>query len=528
MTTTETVSPRTSEPRFVDSYGNPRGTPAEWTPALLAIDGDPANLAGLRVTINGRPSVVSVRMFGGRMAVVAEWPRAGPGWYDVEVVHPDRIARHRLRIAPAKISQQAFGLMLEDLEFRLPVAIALALRDAGARVGWHHIEPAQQTIATEISRLRRAVYGTRARPGLAGVLSLIGLDPHRMLRNVGEWEKSERVRRPDPAGLVQAMWRAGNIESGLPVRVIDRRVRHDVDLYENRILRSFTSEIERHLRRIRAVVAGRYEEIAVELDGMLTAITRAERSAPFLNDVSELRTSPGRVTMVLLRRKEYRAAYEGFLEFRRRMTVQLDDPMMAEPLQNLPHLYQMWGTLLVLESVIDIAAEAEFLVHRQRLVWPQAGGLYVNVLADGRPAVEMRNSSHDRLTVTPGRSYGRSGSPLGSMSFSQIPDIAVELIRSDGSREVALFDPKYKLVSEEGADPGDGTPKKVDIDKMHAYRDAIRDKAGRRVVRFAATLYPGITKTYGEGLSAIRLQPGEETETTTRVQAAVRRLLAGE
>jgi PD-(D/E)XK nuclease superfamily len=42
--------------------------------------------------------------------------------------------------------------------------------------------------------------------------------------------------------------------------------------------------------------------------------------------------------------------------------------------------------------------------------------------------------------------------------------------------------------------------KKVDIDKMHAYRDAIRDQSGTRVVRYAATLYPGPELHYAEGL----------------------------
>ena len=54
-----------------------------------------------------------------------------------------------------------------------------------------------------------------------------------------------------------------------------------------------------------------------------------------------------------------------------------------------------------------------------------------------------------------------------------------------------LFDPKYKLDSETNGEPGDGKPKKVDIDKMHAYRDAIRLADGDRVIRYAATNYPG-------------------------------------
>jgi hypothetical protein len=526
VTTTETDLPHTSELRFVDPYGAAIGVPLEWTPGFLLVDAELADFASVHVTVNNRPAEVTVRNLHGKSVVAATWPRAGPGWYDVAVFRGTSVVRHRLRIRPSKMSDAALGEMLEDLEVRLPVALALALRDAGARIGWRHIEPAQQTLASEVARLRRAVHGSLARPGLAKSLESIGSDPHRMLRNVGEWVKKERVRRPDPAGLVRALWRAGNLEAGVPVQVIDRRVHHDVDLYENRIVRTFAVEVERRLRRLRGVLAERGDDdLRDEVESMLTAVRGAKLRAPFIDEVSELRASPDRVTMVLLKRKEYRAAYEGFLEFRRRFAVQLDDPTVAEPLRNLPHLYQAWGTLLVLEAAIDAAASAGFRVHQQRLIWPKAGGLYVNVLADGRAAVDMRHPSGERLRVYPERSYGKTTSPLGSVSFLQKPDIAIELERPEGDREVLVFDPKYKLVSEEGAEPGDGTPKKVDVDKMHAYRDAIRDGHGRRVVRYAATLYPGISVDFGDAIGAIRMYPGDEAAIQDHVRRQVLRTL---
>lgn len=72
-----------------------------------------------------------------------------------------------------------------------------------------------------------------------------------------------------------------------------------------------------------------------------------------------------------------------------------------------------------------------------------------------------------------------------------------------------MFDPKYKLEGEviEGIAP-DGKPKKVDIDKMHAYRDAIRDEQGRRVVDYAAILFPGPEVRYDDGLEALSAVPG--------------------
>ena len=77
-----------------------------------------------------------------------------------------------------------------------------------------------------------------------------------------------------------------------------------------------------------------------------------------------------------------------------------------------------------------------------------------------------------------------------------------------------VFDPKYKLDSEElEGEVTDGRPKKIDIDKMHAYRDAIRDTGDQRAVTYAAILYPGTSsERFGPGLEAIAARPGELLE----------------
>jgi predicted component of viral defense system (DUF524 family) len=61
-----------------------------------------------------------------------------------------------------------------------------------------------------------------------------------------------------------------------------------------------------------------------------------------------------------------------------------------------------------------------------------------------------------------------------------------------------LFDPKYKLDSDQ-PDSSDAWPKKEDIDKMHAYRDALRGPRDEHVVMYAAILYPGPSVTYSSG-----------------------------
>ena len=96
--------------------------------------------------------------------------------------------------------------------------------------------------------------------------------------------------------------------------------------------------------------------------------------------------------------------------------------------------------------------------------------------------------------------------------------MAVEIHPAHEAPRVLVFDPKYKLEGEvsEGLAP-DSKPKKMDIDKMHAYRDAIRDEQERQVVEYAAILYPGPEERFDDGLEALQAVPEREQGLETRL-----------
>jgi hypothetical protein len=132
------------------------------------------------------------------------------------------------------------------------------------------------------------------------------------------------------------------------------------------------------------------------------------------------------------------------------------------------------------------------------------------------------------VRLIPERTYRTSGS-LRSISFQQRPDIAVEIESPEGQTKILLFDPKYKLQSED-ADPAtgesedgqvSGSPKKTDIDKMHAYRDAIRSGDLRRAVSYAAILYPGAEVRYADDIEALRAYPGDIEALTSRLSEVI-------
>jgi hypothetical protein len=504
--------------RFLDPSGQVIPTAPEWRPAYLDLERPPEEWGRVVVRRNGAELPVLLRRLGGQPRLVAEWPRSDPGRYALAVEFEGIVERQEILVPPRKIGQASFGRLLEELDARLPTAIALALQRCGALAGTRILPPAESTFAQELHRLRRAVEGTDARPGLMAVFAELARDSHRVLRTDELWARAERARRPHPGRLALAVARPHNLgENGWPTRVVDQRVEHTHDVYENRLVKAYADEVAARLRRLgRALVAAGQSVLGASANRLLEQLGRALREASFLDDVAPLTQAPTQLTMVLLRRPPYRAAFEGYLELHRSATVRLDEPRLDAPLENLPALYQAWGTLLVVAALLDAAADTGFAVQAQQLVRRSAGGFFVRVLPDGHPAVELtRGTPPTVVRLIPECSFRATGE-LRSSTYVQRPDVVVEIRRPDQPPLLYIFDPKYKLDGEamETTDdaeiaPVAGGPKKVDIDKMHAYRDAIRAADGSRAVAYAAILYPGPHVTFpGAEIEAISAIPG--------------------
>jgi predicted component of viral defense system (DUF524 family) len=384
------------------------------------------------------------------------------------------------------------------------------------------------TFEEEMNRIKRAVDGTQDLPGLATVLPRIAADPHGMLKTTELWIRRSHVRRPQPAALVRAVAREGNIDTDFrPHQVVDSRVEYTVDVYENRLLKAFVGEVDLRLRHLMGSVEKKMTPgpLLEQASQYLDTLIQIRRTARFLDEVGE---HPGKThtTMVLIRRPDYRAAFSSYLAFHRSATIRLWDDRLSAPLENVPSLYETWGTLRVVEALAAFAVEHGFEVE-ERLSVHKPGELFLRLLPDGSYALKLTHAELGTISLIPQRTYGTTGG-LRSISFQQKPDVAIEVRRPNGERRIVIFDPKYKLDSELPAgntvssDAGDsarqepesetgglGKPKKVDIDKMHAYRDSIRDTKDHRVVSYAAILYPGQTIEFGLGLAAISARPSD-------------------
>lgn len=503
-------SSRSSRFGFLSELGRTLDSPPEWTEALVSVDCESLDWRGARLTRNGGEIPLFVSNVDGRDRVLGRWPRSGAGNYELRLSWADGSWEESrvCTVEPMKLSAGAVASMVDHLNRRLPASIALALRRGGALSGMEIVPPGETTLAEEVSRLSRAVDGTETRAGLTKVLRVLAKRPHRVLQPQERWAGRHQVRRVDPVRLLQAFGRPSNLSSDrLPITVPERPVAHSADVYENRLLKTFCEQVDIRLRAvIRALDKRGDQGLVRHAEDMLASLSSARHQASFLSQVSPLSEPPSRVSMLLLRRTEYRALVEGFLEFRRSAIVHLQEPAIDAPLENLPFLYQSWGVLETLSVVLDLAVDHGYEVLQERLAIRDKGELWIRLLADGDPVAELvHRGSGTSIRIIPQRRYPVGQKAPRSISFEQIPDIAVEIARG---RETAvyLFDPKYKLHGEE-VDGPTSRPKKVDVDSMHAYRDAIRGVDGERVVKHASLLYPGETRHYGPGLSAVQAQP---------------------
>jgi predicted component of viral defense system (DUF524 family) len=523
------ASPPTSRLAFRAEAGEPLDAPLEWTTALLHIDCDVGLFSTLHARCNGEPLEILTKLIDGTPRLVCVWPRSGAGTYhlEVETVDGSWEQHHTCFVEPQKLSPSGVQAMLVELQ-RLPASIAISLQRGGALAGLHLIPPQQTTLAEELDRLRRALLGTPSRPGLPAVLRATAEDPYRVLRTHDVWTPTERARRIHPTGLRRAYQQPTNLDPDhRPIRVPEIRIEHTADVYENRLLRTYCDQVNVRLRSaVNALNAGGNESLRDEARDLLRLFISARRPAAFLDDVGLLTEAPTRLTMVLLRRPAYRAGLEGFLEFRRSALVKLKDAALSTPLENIPSLYETWGTLEVINTLLHEAIEAGFTVHREQLISHTPGQVWITVLRNGNPAVELEDPVWGRhVRLIPQRTYSTGSAGLRSISFRQVPDIAIEIIEPSGETAIYLFDPKYKLDSEESAEgtPASAKPKKRDIDAIHSYRDSIRGNGDERLVQFAAILYPGPDVRYDDGLAAFNAQPADPEP----LREATGRVLAG-
>lgn len=518
------MASQTSSPKFhfVDRKGNEIVEPYEWMKAWLHILLPIETWRTITIFLNEAPLEVLLRTNKGAEVISADWPaHVGPGFHMLTITVGDTQYRSRIKVKSSKLSDNQYLELLEDLQNRLPTSIIMSLKRMGAFGSAQIVETTSLTKAQQLEKLKRAVYGDIEMPGLVQVLTALSNKCHDALISTIQEVPLHKSRRPVLTNMAGMLVRGIHPEAQLPETVMNEVVESTFDTHENRMVKTYTNAVLRRIKVLARTLPPELYTPELELLGALyTDLISAYRRAEFLRPVAVLTHGITKPTMVLLKNPSYKAAWSGYLNFFRALTVELDDPALDSPLNKLDYLYQRWAVLIVIDAVMDVCEQRGFRAARTQLLTVDDTGLFFTALAPGVEIARLTHSSNNiQVSVRPERTYSQNADHFKSLSFNQIPDLAIEITGSTLS-QIVLFDPKYKI--EQSKDLSAGRPRKEDIDKMHAYRDAIRDRNGNRVVQFAGIIYPGPDHSFRDDIFALCGMPGD----SHRLRNAVRQIIS--
>lgn len=264
-------------------------------------------------------------------------------------------------------------------------------------------------------------------------------------------------------------------------------------------------------------------------------------SEPFFRQVGRLQELPTS-NQVLLKREGYRQIFSTFalIESSLDLSLELDDAIHPSQ-RNIAALYEYWTFLKLVEVLGDACDDSHAAL---RLFERDGDGLSLGLKRGRQSKLQWRVAIAGRrlaVTVYFNRTF-RATDEIdedGSWSTAMVPDASVLIRPEEGRTRVETdrdldvwlhFDAKYKLdwsssqferarpeLEEQAAlededQERQGSSRRDDLLKMHAYRDAIRRSAGAYVL-FPGTCGPRRFREYAElipGLGAFPLRPGSD------------------
>ncbi len=522
--------------------------------------GPPARIDGDRVVLEGEiPWILR-----GPAAAVDSAQRALAGFGErldselLAVRFGNAVGRFRLEVGSLEVvsgkwTTAHFDSMLADLTakaaglpFRAGASGALPYeRSASARedVLYHafvYLRHATLAVADPIS-------GKSLEP-LPRALRSILADPHRRWDREDVGVEMERVVRIDEGSLLAAVSGreplgrvppaiaarvplARALAGHLPRRLPELRMRASVDTPENRFVKAFLDLAGRIIGRMRAALARRrataFSERLVTETREIDRVLEPFRRAALWNDVGRMVHFPAAST-VLQRRRGYRQVFGHFARLQLTTRLPLDRAQIDDllELKDVALLYEVWTFFALADEITEfLGPPREALTHRQ-------GRFDVKVPED---RAMIRWSGGTVLRYNPRFSRHLAGDRR-SYSVPLRPDLGL-WIPSGPNRGLHLLDAKFRLerVGEWARDDSAGIEaeerrgvfKRVDLYKMHTYRDAIPD------ARSVWVLYPGTEgRLFGcdgheyrdsealpevcDGVGALPFSPGDENRFFSR------------
>jgi predicted component of viral defense system (DUF524 family) len=391
-------------------------------------------------------------------------------------------------------------------------------------------------------------------PNLEGISALILANPHRRLFREYRHNTIDQVTHIPPAMLVNlfsspdrfailkpdhplvstACGRAIFNRTGrclFPSEAMEERKHHTVDTNENRFLKHFLQLVQRRLQGLAKALKGKSGGyLNPDIEASLKKMDRGLMlflSDPFWSDVGTMRFIPAG-SQVLQRRDGYRQLFRlySLLQLATHCHFNNDDFQNLLETKDTPTLFEYWSFFVVKDVLdkINKIRSCRTVVSTDPLEQKIIQGICIEY--EGGISLWFNRTFPGSPGFMPFENPGNTV-PNESYSHNLRPDILI----SRGNN-ILIFDAKFKGQRGgfygEGEEGTIGTWKDEDIDKMHTYREAIRNVSG------AYILYPGeAAKVYPahnaagryQGVGALPLKPDNSAHPARRHLEDIERII---
>jgi len=511
MATRIMESSPTSRISFSNETGAVTATPIEGQKCQIDIHlpAEYFNATSLKLSNVTLPIRLEQTTLGPRMRAV--WPSCGPGNYELALICGQFNETRPITIMPRQFTEAEYRRVLYELTELLPESIATHIQNSGGP-SIASLEPdATTNPEQEYFKLRNAITGTKERPGVLQFLPAIQRDCHQVLLTRHVLAKASKARRPDIAAMVNAFSLPDNMtERGTIKNVFDTSVERSFNTYENRLVKAYLQAVHSRMSRLQAALESKPSPIAKNLEALFVSFRQARSRATFLSEVKTPFVSLSHITMVLLKKPAYRAVLEGYLELLKQSAVRLEEQALNTPLNEFPYLYKVWGTLKVINVLLQLCGESGYRCVSHGILDRDKWGPFVQLVADGKAAVEMVHPGGMRIKLVPMKTDVTSASIPGAHP-EQRPFLAIEIFTPGKQPSVIFFDTKYKVGVEGSENAISIDTMKEDILKMLISLNTTRSAEEALYVQYAAILYPGLRNTFSPQVEALPAHPSGGT-----------------
>jgi len=444
-----------------------------------------------------------------------------------------RIGPVHVQIESRKISETVYKAMLDYIAGKYANLVFSITTPLGQ--GFHKEKAGQDIAYIEYLFLKK--YFIDSSPNLDGISALILANPHYRLDRDFRYNSIDAVSsvssgilinmfsaadrlvylRPGHPLLSTACGRVifdGTGRRLYPSEAIEERKHHTVDTTENRFVKYFLQSVQRRLNRLGKILKGKAggylnPDIETHLEKIAKKINLF-LADPLWQDVGTMHFIPAG-SQVLQRREGYRQLFQlySLLQLATQCDVEDQDFKNLLETKDTPTLFEYWAFFIVKDMLADNRKilSCQPIVLNEPLEQKISYGICIRY--QGGISLWFNRTYQGSIGCQPGVAIDEHYYPYQSYSHNLRPDIAIEK-----DEKILILDAKYK--GQGGGfygEAADGTIQKwkeEDIDKMHTYREAIRNVVG------AYILYPGEeaiaypTHNSGrlyEGVGALPLKP---------------------